>query len=293
MKQFSYIFILISALILTACSEDTDASLSEMHVCVRCAWHDGLERSLTKATMSNNGTSLTRAISDIILSGNAGADIVIPIADYPSDISVTDDGDVSFNLLKGSSPCSEHSGYYTYTSSPFVPLSTIEGKTLSATAAIDGETMRGTTHVGQEPHLQLDLLHTKALLRFAFKVAEKYDQIRLIKITDIKLNGADCTLADKVLNKTNMQFIAYGYIDPTVVSISSDNTLKCKYNVYDKDGVTPEHLVRTDEASNTFKLASTSITSLQEGYYYDLNVTLDPDSLHVLSDHDNQHLTIN
>lgn len=280
MKQLNYLYTLVMLLALAACTDDVDLQQQEAHVCVQYAWTDG------------RGLSHTKAASASVLSAAAGEAITIAAADYPAvvNVRVGNDGP-QHTLTKGSSTCKDHSDYYCYT--PSFNFAEVKDQTLYATATVDGETVTGTAQVDADGHLRLDLHHTKALLRFAFKVAEKYDSIRYVCITDVKLNGATCTLADKVLNKTDMQLIAYGYIDPAVVSITSNNSLKCTYNVYDKDGVSPEHLVRTDEASNTFRLGSTSITSIQAGCYYDLNVTLNPDSLKVLSDHDDKHITIN
>lgn len=275
-----YILWMMICIVLGACSEDTELPERDVHFCVRAEWREG------------RSTARTRAVSDEyknVLLSSGQADIDIPVADYPENINVAVSDGTTLTLTKRNSPCTDHSGYIFY-SNP-AKFSNINNLTFTATATLDGETLSGTSSI-VDGHVQFYLHHTKAILRFAFKVAEKYDQVRFIKITQVVLNGITCTLADKVLSKTDMQLIAYGYIDPTIVNTDSENTLTCKYDIFDKDGVTPELLVRTDEATNAFKLGSTSITSIRAGYYYDLNVTLNPDYLEVLSDHDNKHITI-
>ena len=104
-------------------------------------------------------------------------------------------------------------------------------------------------------------------------------------------------------------------------------TLECTYDIYDKDiveGLDPSaegykdalaaalagdlsaHCTRRSvTATNTFILGkifnstsggtqATTITLLQPGLYYDLKITINPEYLYVLSQHDNkQHITIN
>lgn len=111
------------------------------------------------------------------------------------------------------------------------------------------------------------------------------------------------------------------------ISTNTPITIQCTYDIYDKDiveGLDPSaegykdalatalagdlsaHCTRRSiTATNTFTLGKifnstsggtqpTPITRLQPGYYYDLKITINPEYLYVLSQHDNkQHITIN
>ena len=98
---------------------------------------------------------------------------------------------------------------------------------------------------------------------------------------------------------TDDQFVAYVYLDPVADVGTSSSIIKCTYNIYDKDAATDEHLTRKGVvARNTYKLGSlkdakgNAVAEIRAGYYYDLRVTLNPDYLYVLSEHDNKHITI-
>ena len=110
------------------------------------------------------------------------------------------------------------------------------------------------------------------------------------------------------------------------ISTNTPITLECTYDIYDKDiveGLDPSaegykdalatalardlsaHCTRRSiTATNTTTLSrvfnstsggtqATPITQLQPGYYYDLKITINPEYLYVLSQHDNKHITIN
>lgn len=110
------------------------------------------------------------------------------------------------------------------------------------------------------------------------------------------------------------------------ISTNTPITLECTYDIYDKDiveGLDPSaegykdalatalardlsaHCTRRSiTATNTTTLSRvfnstsggtqpTPITQLQPGYYYDLKITINPEYLYVLSQHDNKHITIN
>lgn len=268
-----------------------------MDFCIRAAWQNGLDGSTTRALSA----------TDILASGTD--DIVINTADYPSTINVHCSDGTDFTLSKGTALCSDHDDYWQYTPSIIYKDKKIEHDDLTFTFSAtidDGDVLTGTAGEGDisektssnQRHMQITLHHTKALLRFDFKVAESYDKIRYIKVTGIKLNDADCYLKDVVLNASG-QLIAYAYIDPTVVTTTYENTLQCTYNIYDKDAATDEHLTRKGVvARNTYKLGSlkdakgNAVAEIRAGYYYDLRVTLNPDYLYVLSEHDNKHITI-
>lgn len=311
MKQLRNILLLFTTILLAACNEEVEPR-RPLEFCVKAGWISG----------QGNGPD-TRALSatDILASGQS--DITIAPNDYPKVITITPKEGDPFTL-NASSPqaCSTHSGYYMYTPSKEYrgDGGEISGLPFLATATIDdGDELECTVTSSNivDTHMQFHLLHKKALLRFAFKLDARYNNIRHIKITHISLNGNDITLADKVLT-TSDQFIAYAYIDPAVVTTSLINNIRCTYNIYDKDADTSllnkseseltqdekdilaQHLTRPGiVASNQFSLdhmtdaQSAPITQIKAGYYYDLHVTLNPDYLYVLSEHDNKHITIN
>lgn len=294
-----YIIPVIALIAFAACSKEEQQEEHDVQFCVQEVWHAG--RALPS----------TRALSATDLLASGTGDIAIDTEDYPSTIAVSCSDGIGFTLTKGSSICSTHTDYYNYTAPINYKDNIIKRNdlTFTATATIDeGDKLEGiaTKDDLMDKHLRLTLHHTKALLRFAFRVDARYNSIRYIKITNINLNGNDITLADKVLS-TSDQFIAYTYIDPTLVTVSKENTFRCTYNIYDKDTdftaseeEIAKHITRPGiEARNTFVLGSlkkadgvTTVFSIKAGYYYDLQITLNPDYLYVLSEHDNKHLTI-
>ena len=177
---------------------------------------------------------------------------------------------------------------------------------------------------GYPDHLLFTYLHHRtALLRLLFKVSEDYDEIRSIIIRKLLINGEEVTLnamapvpttdedgnsgSDGLVLTTSEQVFGCMYInpedtkktDPAISKFSPDKewSFECTYDIYDKDQILSSHLVRKAvTAVNKVKvsnLASSSINEINEGYYYDLTITIDPDYLYVLSEHDNkQHLTI-
>lgn len=311
MKLKNYILasthlLLCAALFVGCIDEIPEQSEREVSFCVRTAWQDGLRSSTTRALSYLTDTE-------------GGEDIVIDPEVYPDTINVHCSDGKNFTLTKGLGPCATHTDkkYWNYDPSIIYKIRQIENENLkfTATATIDtvpklglGDELEGeaTKDYLQDSHLRITLHHTKALLRFAFQEAKKYDSIRYVKITKIQLNGNQCHLADKVLT-TDYQVIAYAYIDPKVVTTSSMNTLKCTYDVYDKDpnSTSPDqindaHITRSNVVTqNSFKLSALKDFKglsdpkdlkdpivLTPGFYYDLLITLDPDYLYTLSDHD-------
>lgn len=296
---------MITAFAVASCSDDLEQESQEVDFCVRSVWQDGL---------SGGRTSRALSTTDILADGTS--DINIDFADYPATISVSCRKGATevlpLTLTKSISLCADHPDYWNYTPSFLFRDQNIkrEDYKFYATATIDGgDELKGEADQSNidGTHLKLTLHHTKSLLRFAFKVDPRYDKVRYIRVTAINLNGNDCELVDKVLT-TDGQLIAYAYIDPAEVTTSYENTIQCTYNIYDKDPsagsgqvATDAHLTRKGvKAQNTFKLGSlkkadsvTPITVIEAGYYYDLKVTLNPDYLYVLAEHDNKHITIN
>lgn len=291
-KKLHYILFLFVALAFAACNEDIEEPEREVEFCVKAVWENGL------------GNRNTRSLSENILA-NADADIAI---NYPEMINVHCSDGSDFFLTKSTDSCVIDNKFLQYIPSKYYNSKNIDGLKFTATAVFDdGYAMTSTAteeNLDGLNHLRFTFHHTKALLRFAFKVDPRYDKIRFIRVTNINLNGSDCALVDKVLTTSN-QLIAYAYVDPAVVTTSSENKIEykieCTYNIYDKDSATDADITRKGVvAQNTFKLNSlkdsngSKVSSILPGYYYDLNVTLNPDYLYVLAEHDNnKHITIN
>lgn len=312
MQKLQYfIFILMAIALMAGCAEDNETLEQQgrdVHFCVRTSWQNGL-----------SGGSSTRVLTTTSLLAGDNADIVISTDDYPATIDVHCSNNTDFTLSKGTALCGTHSEYMQYTPSVIYKDNEIERDKLTFTAkavidedgdpetTADGDRLEGTA-ILNDGHMRLDLHHTKTLLRFAFKVDKDYDKIRFIKVTGITLNGTTCFVADQVLSQTSA-FIAYAYVDPTVVTTTYSNTLACTYNIYDKDAKfdgtmsseeLKNHLTREGvTAQNKFTLNKVKdvngdlVAKIDAGYYYDLKVTLNPDYLYVLSEHDNkQHLKV-
>lgn len=124
---------------------------------------------------------------------------------------------------------------------------------------------------------------------------------------------------------TAPQLYAYGYMKPeledddlaNVLGIEADAwntnavskntpiTLECTYDIYENDIVATAldqdlstHCTRrnvTATNTTTLKMAfNNSSVDIKAGHYYDLKITINPDYLYVLAEHDNkQHITIN
>lgn len=255
--------------------------------------------------------------------------IVIPFEFYPSNIYLTCSNGTPVTLTRTQDNCNEHIDFLHYSADVVFRQLQVERDKLTfvATANVDpifgrpgdaagpnnpilmGDVLKGECNVRNidDGHMQLTLHHTKALVRFGFKVDEKYDKVRYVRITDIKLNESiNCVIINHVLT-TDGTMIAYAYIDPTAVDwLSGDTQISCTYNIYDKDSfddayaaAVTEHLTRKAvTAKNTFKFGNlkkngVSVTSpIQAGYYYDVMVTINPDYLYVLAEHDNKHMKI-
>lgn len=319
-KLTYHILALLVLFAFVACSDDLEQEPQAVDFCVRAAWQDGLGGGLPQP-LQRRGETRTLSATGIL--GGGTDDIVIATDDYPATIDVHCSDGTDFTLTKGGALCGDHGEYWQYTPSVIYKDKKIERDdlTFDFAATIDGgdeligsadkDAISEKTSAAQR-HMLVTLHHKKALLRFAFKVSEKYNKVRYIRVTGINLNGTDCELVDKVLT-TDGQLIGYAYIDPAVVTTTYTNTIQCTYNIYDKDPshstgsgqagsgqvATDAHLTRKGvTAQNTFKLgslkdaSSTPVTKIQPGYYYDLNVTLNPDYLYVLAEHDNKHITI-
>lgn len=318
MKNINILLLLL--VILTACQDEMEQPTGPVEYCVQTVWENGR----TASTRSAASASSTRALSSDtgILTAGTGP-IVIATSDYPTTINVHCSDGNDFTLTKLSTACSTHTSYWRYKPSMDYNIETINKNTLTFTATSvidddgnpvttdDGDRLEGTAskeNITDDGHLQFTLHHTKALVRFAFKVAEKYDRIRYIKIKDVKLNGATAIypVAKQalVLNASETQLLCYLYIDPTKVTVSTSLTIACTYDVYDKDAMfdgsmtdaeLAKHLTRGDVSNaNTFSFnqikdaGGVAVSSISSGKYYDLEATIDPDFLYTMSNHDDK-----
>lgn len=287
-----------SALAIASCSNDgiDVQDKPDVHYCVRAEWHNG--RGEATRSVSDTRAVSSDIINTVLATGTS------TIGYYPDNLTFKygEGSSQSFELTKSTKSCTEHDGIF-YSSTETLP-DDVSSFTFLAVTSGDGEEFTCEVRSDNPDHVNFKLTHTQALLRFAFKVSEKYDKIRYIKVKGIKLNNTECPLVDKVLNKDDVTLIAYGFVNPSV----ANHTLACTYDIYDKDakfdGTMDEttlntHITRKGvTATNSFTMnnikdASNNKVSIQAGFYYDLNITLNPDYLYVLSDHDNKHMTIN
>lgn len=186
------------------------------------------------------------------------------------------------------------------------------------------ETFGGNTYIDGK-HLFLTLGHVSAMLRLHFAVSEKYSKVRNIDLKSVSINGTTIIMTDgsHILSTTPSPICA-AYIKPShdykgqhitaihtrpltadytpwtdAVSTTTPLTIKCTYDVYDRDGAIDGNITRPNvTATNTVTLSSllnatAPVTQIRAGYYYDLYITINPDYLYVLSDHDNKHLIVN
>ena len=187
----------------------------------------------------------------------------------------------------------------------------------SAPVAISGCDQMATSETSTYPassggnelrdHILFELKHLTAMLRLSFAVEEHYSQIRSIVLRSGSIDGTLLTCCQDeelpegssqlgMLLTGTQQVFACAFVNPAEVHATDLMTISCTYDIYDKDDISDGHCTRQGVvATNRVRLSASpiSIASLQTGYYYDLNVTIDPDYLYVLSEHDNkQHLTI-
>lgn len=173
-------------------------------------------------------------------------------------------------------------------------------------------------------HVLFDLKHYTAMLRLFYGYSTKYAKVRNIVLRQVKINSLDGTkkvytldLAERArfttidgapgfLLSTASKAFGYLYVnpDPDKIQVSTRLSLECTYDIYDDEAFDSDgnpiaadisaHRTRkaVTAVSSAFTLKSASITKLESGKYYDLNITLNPDYLYVLSEHDEGHLTV-
>ncbi len=267
--------------LLAACSEDHPHSNDAVSISVLCS-------------PMTNGRSTRAGVWDDV-----------PTPDYPEQICVVPSTGIPYIIEKSGD--NDNGGYIAYHVAAGGPTDLqMEGKTFKAYAPelwtevpeispcdyLSGD----GSYNWNKAHLFFELKHATALLRFRFKVDEKYDRSRQVLLKNFKLNAIDITVKDGgALMGTTLACKAVCYVNPTFINQGGTLNLSCTYDVYDKDGIGTEHLVRGNEiATNSLTIgkAGSTIESIQVGKYYDFNITINPDSLHVMSDHDNKYLII-
>lgn len=186
----------------------------------------------------------------------------------------------------------------------FTPFQLSNIPEIGPTDYLSSEVVRYTAETTPRDHLLFTLKHRTALLRLKFAVDQKYLKVRDIVLRKIKINNHNVDFIDySKLDDSNgnrltetASFIAFAYIKPDATDFSLSNlwTFECTYDIYDKDGISAAHLTRKDvTARNNVNMTSLlSSENLEAGKYYDLTITINPDYLYVLSEHDNKHITI-
>lgn len=188
----------------------------------------------------------------------------------------------------------------------FTPFQLSNIPEIGPTDYLSSEVVRYTAETTPRDHLLFTLKHRTALLRLKFAVDQKYLKVRDIVLRKIKINNHNVDFIDYSIldgsdgNKLSAtaSFIAFAYINPSATTTFGFNTLwtfECTYDIYDKDGISSAHLTRKGVTATNKINMNTLLSSekLEAGKYYDLNITLNPDYLYVLSEHDNKHITIN
>ncbi len=173
-------------------------------------------------------------------------------------------------------------------------------------------------------HVLFDLKHYTAMLRLFYGYSTEYAKVRNIVLRKVKINRlnsagtkkvSSCDLDDRTRFTTidgapgfrlSTESAAFGYVyvNPDSVSVTTKLSLECTYDIYDDEAFDSDgkpvaedistHRTRKDvtAVSSAFTLKSASITKFESGKYYDLNVTINPDYLYVLSEHDDKPVTV-
>lgn len=303
-KHNKHIILALACLLcLFSCSEDNEVAEQDVvEYCIGMSWSNG------------RGTT-TRTALPSLLSGETKSDFDILPSDYPDEINVVCN-EQNYILTKPSTLvfCTEHTKFYNgYTADK--PIKEVDVKRgISATATLaDGYKLqsRDADIKLEGKHLQFIFHHTKALVRFFFKVNNDYDKIRYIVVKAVSIKkGTDPAIEAQMkdggllLTTDDLHCAGYCYIDPDVITANTPVQISCTYDIYDKDAdfsstpavdnsahLTRENVIATNNTSLKMVFNDAAAT-IKVGYYYDLNVTINPDYLYVLSEHDNKHLVI-
>ncbi len=278
--------------------------MAEQDVVEYCIW----------MSWSNGRGTTSRTALPSLLSGETKSDFDILPSDYPDEIHVVCN-EQNYILTKPSTLvlCTEHTKFYNgYTADkPIKEVDVKRGISATATLADGYELQCSNDDIYLDgKHLQFTMHHTKALIRFFFKVNECYDQIRYIVVKDGSIKkGTDPAIQAQMkdggllLTTDGLHCAGYCYIDPDVIKANTSVQISCTYDIYDKDAdfetpavdnsahLTRENVIATNNTSLKMVFNDAAAT-IKVGCYYDLNVTINPDYLYVLSEHDNKHLVI-
>lgn len=230
----------------------------------------------------------------------------VPTPDYPEKIHVIPSVGEAYIIEKNGS--ADNTGYVAYHIAEGGPTDLqIEGKTFKAYAPEQWSSVPAISSCDylsgdgaydwNKGHLFFELKHATALLRFRFAEDEQYDKSRQVVITNITLNGTDIAVRNNgnALLSTTMSCEAICYVNPTKLKKGDKLNISCTYDIYDKDEVGTRHLNRKDvKAANSITLgaAGSSISEIKVAHYYELNITINPTYMYVMSEHDNKHMTI-
>ncbi len=178
-------------------------------------------------------------------------------------------------------------------------------------------------------HVLIDLKHYTAMLRLFYGYSTKYAKVRNIVLRNVKISSLNSAGTKKVSTldlaararfttidgalglhlSTASKAFGYVYVNPDSVGVTSSAStttklqLECTYDIYDDDAFDSDGNPVTDiskhrtrknvtAVSSPFTLKSASISKLEAGKYYDLSVTINPDYLYVLSEHDEKPVTV-
>ncbi len=198
----------------------------------------------------------------------------------------------------------------------FSPFQATDIPLIGPTDYLSSDPVRYTAESSPRDHLLFTLEHRTALLRLNFAVNPQYLKTRDIVLRNVTINDKSFYLGNddnvggtsenklpgkKLTSTAEVYSLAYVRTFGTDgLKVNSPLTFKCTYDIYDKDQISDDHLTRKGvTATNTVTLealssASNPISELKPGHYYDLTITINPDYLYVLSEHDNKkHLSIN
>lgn len=173
-------------------------------------------------------------------------------------------------------------------------------------------------------HVLFDLKHYTAMLRLFYGYSSKYAKVRNIVLRQVKISSLNGTKKVNTLDlaerarfttidgapgfhlSTSSKAFGYLYVNPDndKILVSTKLLLECTYDIYDDEAFDSDgnpiaddisaHRTRKNvtAVSSAFTLKSASITKLESGKYYDLSVTINPDYLYVLSEHDDKAVTV-
>lgn len=173
-------------------------------------------------------------------------------------------------------------------------------------------------------HILFDLKHYTAMLRLFYGYDSKYAKVRNIVLRQVKINSLNGTKKENTLDlakkarfttidgapgfllSTASKAFGYLYVNPDndKIQVSTRLSLECTYDIYDDEAFDSDGKPIADDisahrtrknvtaVSSAFTLKSASITKLESGKYYDLSVTINPDYLYVLSEHDEKAVTV-